>query len=69
MARQELDLRVAFEEMEKDDRLQRVSYLREKFVVARAESEMILGGNDELPRDYHDGRDQGRGGHGVRGLG
>ena len=32
--RQELDLRAVFEEMEKDDRLQRVSYLREKFVVA-----------------------------------
>ena len=41
MARQELDLKVAFEEMEKDDRLQRVSYLRKEFAVARAETEMV----------------------------
>jgi hypothetical protein len=32
---------VAFEEMEKDDRLQRVSYLRKEFAVARAETEMV----------------------------
>jgi hypothetical protein len=41
MARQELDLKVAFEEMEKDDRLQRVSYLRKEFAVAKAETEMV----------------------------
>ena len=41
MARQELDLKVAFEEMEKEDRLQRVSYLRKEFAVAKAETEMV----------------------------
>ena len=41
MARQELDLKVAFKEMEKDDRLQRVSYLRKEFAAARAETEMV----------------------------